>query len=82
MPASASGLFVKLFGKGASERDVAGKFVIILRDELNRFLENQPPVAPSAAAWLVHGTGNCRNGNELLYSRWGVALLAAAEPGV
>ena len=29
-----------------------GKFVIILRDELDRFLENQPPVEPSSAAWL------------------------------
>ncbi len=30
-----------------------GKFVIILRDDLDRFLENQPPVDPSAAAWLA-----------------------------
>jgi len=30
-----------------------GKFVIILRDELDRFLENQPPVEPSSAAWLA-----------------------------
>jgi excisionase family DNA binding protein len=30
-----------------------GKFVIILRDELDRFLENQPLVEPSAAAWLA-----------------------------
>ena len=30
-----------------------GKFVIILRDELDRFLENQPPVEPSSASWLV-----------------------------
>jgi len=31
-----------------------GKFVIILRDELDRFLENQPPLEPSSAAWLRH----------------------------
>ena len=30
-----------------------GKFLISLRDELDRFLENQPPVEPSSAAWLV-----------------------------
>jgi excisionase family DNA binding protein len=30
-----------------------GKFVIILRDELDQFLENQPPVQPSSAAWLA-----------------------------
>lgn len=30
-----------------------GKYVIILRDELDRFLEDQPPLEPSAAAWLV-----------------------------
>jgi excisionase family DNA binding protein len=30
-----------------------GKFVIILRDELDRFLENQPPLEPSSAAWLA-----------------------------
>jgi len=30
-----------------------GKFVIILRDELDLFLENQPPVEPSSAAWLM-----------------------------
>jgi excisionase family DNA binding protein len=30
-----------------------GKFVIILRDELDQFLENQPPVEPSSAAWLA-----------------------------
>jgi len=30
-----------------------GKFVIILRDELDQFLENQPPVGLSSAAWLV-----------------------------
>jgi excisionase family DNA binding protein len=30
-----------------------GKFVIILRDELDRFLENQPQVEPSSANWLA-----------------------------
>lgn len=30
-----------------------GKFVIILRDELDRFLENQPQVQPSSATWLA-----------------------------
>jgi excisionase family DNA binding protein len=30
-----------------------GKFLIILRDDLDRFLENQPPVEPSSAAWLA-----------------------------
>jgi len=30
-----------------------GKFVIILRDELDWFLENQPLVEPSSAAWLA-----------------------------
>ncbi len=30
-----------------------GRFVIILRDELDQFLENQPPVEPSSAAWLA-----------------------------
>lgn len=30
-----------------------GKFVIVLRDELDQFLENQPPVEPSSAAWLA-----------------------------
>lgn len=30
-----------------------GKFVIVLRDELDRFLENQPRVEPSSAAWLA-----------------------------
>jgi excisionase family DNA binding protein len=30
-----------------------GKFVIVLRDELDQFLENQPPVDPSSAAWLA-----------------------------
>jgi excisionase family DNA binding protein len=30
-----------------------GKFVIILRDELDCFLENRPLVEPSSAAWLA-----------------------------
>ena len=30
-----------------------GKVVIVLRDELDRFLEIQPPVEPSTAAWLA-----------------------------
>jgi excisionase family DNA binding protein len=30
-----------------------GKFVIILREELDRFLENQPAVEPSSATWLT-----------------------------
>ena len=30
-----------------------GKVVIVLRDELDRFLESQPAVEPSAAAWLA-----------------------------
>jgi len=30
-----------------------GKFVIILRDELDQFLENQQLVQPSSAAWLA-----------------------------
>ncbi len=31
-----------------------GKFVIILRDELDQFLENQPPIEPSSATWVAH----------------------------
>ena len=39
--------------EGRLEARRCGKFVIILRDELDRFLEAQPPVEPSAAAWLA-----------------------------
>ncbi len=30
-----------------------GKFVIILRDDLDQFLETLPPIEPSSAPWLT-----------------------------
>ncbi len=37
-----------------------GKVVIILRDDLDRFLEDQPPVEPSSAAWLTRRQAQCK----------------------
>jgi excisionase family DNA binding protein len=39
--------------EGRLEARRCGKFVIILRDDLDRFLENLPTVAPSSAEWLT-----------------------------
>jgi excisionase family DNA binding protein len=39
--------------KGQLKARRCGRFVIILRDELDSFLENQPAVEPSSAAWLA-----------------------------
>jgi len=34
-----------------------GKFVIVLRDDLDEFLETLPPVEPSSAEWLTRRRG-------------------------